>query len=239
MKEPVLVSSVDGVGTKLKVAFAMGRHDTSRPGPRQPLYQRHRRRSGRARSSFSITSPAGKLEPDVFKQLLGGFAKACKAGQLRPDRRRDGANARHVSGGANTILPARSSASWTARKCLTAPLIRPGDVLIGLLLKRACIPTAFRWPGASFSRIWDSRHPHGCRSFAGRSARNSCGSTRTISRYFASLRARPGPCGAAHITGGGLTDNLPRVLPRALRPISGGVPGESRQSSRSFSGPHP
>ena len=44
MQEPVLVSSVDGVGTKLKIAFAMNRHDTVGAGSRQSLHQRHRRR---------------------------------------------------------------------------------------------------------------------------------------------------------------------------------------------------
>ena len=41
--DPVLVSSVDGVGTKLKVAFEMNLHHTDRRRPGQPLRQRHRR----------------------------------------------------------------------------------------------------------------------------------------------------------------------------------------------------
>src|SRR4029077_10395388 len=79
-KQPILVSSVDGVGTKLKIAFAMGRHDTIGQDlvnhcvndiavlGAEPLF-------------FLDYIAAGKLEPDVFKQLLGGLAKACKAGK--------------------------------------------------------------------------------------------------------------------------------------------------------------
>src|SRR5213596_4189991 len=77
MREPVLVASVDGVGTKLKVAFAMGRHDTvgvdlvnhcvddiAILGAR-PLF-------------FLDYIGAEKLEPRIFDQLLSGFARACR-----------------------------------------------------------------------------------------------------------------------------------------------------------------
>ena len=76
---PVLVSSADGVGTKLKLAFMTGRHDTVGQdlvnhciddiaviGAR-PLF-------------FLDYIGAEKLEPQVFQQLLKGFAKACQAG---------------------------------------------------------------------------------------------------------------------------------------------------------------
>src|SRR6187401_954672 len=77
-REPVLVSSVDGVGTKLKIAFAANRHDTVGQDlvnhcvndiavlGAQPLF-------------FLDYIGAEKLEPQVFQQLLKGFAKACKA----------------------------------------------------------------------------------------------------------------------------------------------------------------
>ena len=78
MREPVLVSSVDGVGTKLKLAFATGRHgtvgqdlvnhcvnDIAVIGAR-PLF-------------FLDYIGAEQLEPAVFEQLIRGFTKACKA----------------------------------------------------------------------------------------------------------------------------------------------------------------
>src|SRR5438552_1186406 len=75
-QQPVLVSSVDGVGTKLKIAFAMDRHDTIGQDlvnhcvddiavlGAEPLF-------------FLDYIGTGKLEPQVFQQLISGFAKAC------------------------------------------------------------------------------------------------------------------------------------------------------------------
>src|SRR5512140_3423711 len=75
-REPVLVSSVDGVGTKLKIAFAMGRHDTIGQDlvnhcvndiavlGAEPLF-------------FLDYLGTGKLEPTVFTDVIKGFAKAC------------------------------------------------------------------------------------------------------------------------------------------------------------------
>ena len=78
MKDPVLVSSVDGVGTKLKVAFAMERHDTV--GQDLVNHCINDIAVLGARPLFFLDYiAAGKLEPAVFKQLLGGLAKACKA----------------------------------------------------------------------------------------------------------------------------------------------------------------
>src|ERR1043166_8587180 len=77
MREPVLVSSVDGVGTKLKIAFAMNRHNTVGQDlvnhcvndiavlGAKPLF-------------FLDYIGAERLEPDVFEQIIFGFTKACK-----------------------------------------------------------------------------------------------------------------------------------------------------------------
>src|SRR5512132_2090344 len=75
-KKPVLVSSVDGVGTKLKIAFAMDRHDTIGQDlvnhcvndiavlGAEPLF-------------FLDYLGTGKLEPHVFSEIIKGFAQAC------------------------------------------------------------------------------------------------------------------------------------------------------------------
>src|SRR5437870_2085394 len=75
-KEPVLVSSVDGVGTKLKIAFAMDRHDTIGQDlvnhcvndiavlGAEPLF-------------FLDYLGTGTLKPHVFSEIIKGFAKAC------------------------------------------------------------------------------------------------------------------------------------------------------------------
>src|SRR4051812_35142519 len=75
-RQPVLVSSADGVGTKLKIAFAMGRHDTIGADlvnhcvndiavlGAEPLF-------------FLDYLGTGKLEPRAFSEIIKGFAKAC------------------------------------------------------------------------------------------------------------------------------------------------------------------
>ena len=77
-REPILVSSVDGVGTKLKIAFAMDRHDTIGQDlvnhcvndiavlGAEPLF-------------FLDYLGTGKLEPHVFSDIIKGFAHACAA----------------------------------------------------------------------------------------------------------------------------------------------------------------
>src|SRR5882757_2096237 len=130
MHEPVLVASIDGVGTKLKVAFAMNRHDTVGADlvnhcvndiavlGAQPLF-------------FLDYIGAEKLEPRVFHQLLSGFTKACRAAgcaliggetaQL-PDMYRKG---EYDLAGCIVGVVDRS-------KMIDGSRIKPGDVVLGL-----------------------------------------------------------------------------------------------------------
>src|SRR5438132_9837610 len=78
MREPILVASIDGVGTKLKIAFAMNKHDTVGADlvnhcvndiavlGAQPLF-------------FLDYIGCEKLEPRIFDQLLRGFSRACSS----------------------------------------------------------------------------------------------------------------------------------------------------------------
>src|SRR3954464_5269934 len=76
MKEPVLVSSVDGVGTKLKLAFALDRHDTV--GQDLVNHCVNDIAVVGARPLFFLDYiGAERLEPRVFEQLIKGFTKAC------------------------------------------------------------------------------------------------------------------------------------------------------------------
>src|SRR6187200_1151684 len=77
-REPVLVASVDGVGTKLKIAFAMNRHDTV--GADLVNHCVNDIAVLGARPLFFLDYiGAEKLEPPIFDQILAGFTRACRA----------------------------------------------------------------------------------------------------------------------------------------------------------------
>ncbi|HEY5779051.1 MAG TPA: phosphoribosylformylglycinamidine cyclo-ligase [Terrimicrobiaceae bacterium] len=210
MKDPVLVSSVDGVGTKLKVAFAVDRHDTV--GQDLVNHCINDIAVLGARPLFFLDYiAAGKLEPAVFRQLLSGFAKACRAGRCA------------LIGGETAQMPGmyRESEYDVAGtivgvvdrpKILDGSLVRPGDVLIGLA------SDGLHTNGFSLARrvLFDdmglkssSRLPE---------LRLTLGDEllRVHKNYQPTISALPAGMvhAAAHITGGGLVDNLPRVLPK-------------------------
>jgi len=98
MAEPVLVSGTDGVGTKLKIAFLMDKHDTIgidcvamcandvACSGAQPLF-------------FLDYIAVGKNVPERVAAICGGHRRGLCTGGLRPHRRRNGGDAGHVSAG--------------------------------------------------------------------------------------------------------------------------------------------
>ena len=213
MKEPVLVSSVDGVGTKLKIAFATDRHDTI--GQDLVNHCINDIAVIGARPLFFLDYIGGeKLDPVVFKQILKGFAKACKDGGCAliggETAQMPGMYQKGEYDVAGTIVGVVDRS-----KMLDGSKVRVGDVLIGLrgnglhtngyslarhvLLEKAKLPLDKPAPGMTqplgkeFLRVHPNYQP-----------------------LMASLPAGM-LHGAAHITGGGLLDNLPRVLPEGCR----------------------
>ena len=150
MKDPVLVSSVDGVGTKLKVAFAMERHDTV----------------GQDLVNHCINDIAVLGARPLFYYIAAGKARTrcLQAASRRSGKKRrkaarcalvggeDDTNARHVSGRGSTTWPAPSSALWTARRCSMVHWSGPATFSSDFL-RTVCIPTAFRWREGFYSRI--------------------------------------------------------------------------------------
>src|SRR5437763_441169 len=129
-KEPVLVSSVDGVGTKLKIAFALNRHDTIGQDlvnhcvddiavlGAEPLF-------------FLDYIGTGKLKPRAFTEIIKGFAKACAENRCA------------LIGGETAQMPGfyqpgEYDVSGTIvgvvekTRMLDGKTIRPGDAVIGL-----------------------------------------------------------------------------------------------------------
>jgi phosphoribosylformylglycinamidine cyclo-ligase (EC 6.3.3.1) len=209
MKDPVLVSSVDGVGTKLKVAFATGRHDTIGQdlvnhciddiaviGAR-PLF-------------FLDYLASGKLDPKVFTEILKGFAKACKAGGCAlvggETAQMPGMYQPGEYDVAGTIVGVVDRAS-----IIDGSRIRKGDVIVGLasnglhtngysLARKVLFETMKLKPGSKLEGV------------RGTVADELLRVHKNYQPLMASL-PKGVLKGAAHITGGGLVDNLPRVLP--------------------------
>jgi len=209
MKDPVLVSSVDGVGTKLKVAFAAGRHDTVGQdlvnhciddiavlGAR-PLF-------------FLDYIGAEKLEPAVFEELLSGFAKACKAGGCA------------LIGGETAQMPGMYQSGEydlagtivgvvDRKKMIDGSKIKPGDVVIGLP------SNGLHTNGYSLARkvLFETMKLKLTSKLPGVVKPLGEELLRVHRNYQPLLATLPDGLvkGIAHITGGGLVDNFPRVLP--------------------------
>lgn len=209
MREPVLVGSVDGVGTKLKVAFAVGRHDTV--GADLVNHCVNDIAVLGARPLFFLDYiGAERLEPRVFDQLLSGFAKACRAAGCA------------LIGGETAQLPDMyHKGEYDLAGCIVGVVdrarmidgrkIRPGDAVLGLP------SNGLHTNGYSLARkvLFEKMRLKTTSKVEG--LKHSLGEEllRVHRNYQPALAKLPSGMlrGLAHITGGGLIDNLPRVLP--------------------------
>ena len=209
LREPVLVASIDGVGTKLKIAFAMNKHDTvggdlvnhcvndiAVLGAR-PLF-------------FLDYIGCEKLDRAIFQQLLRGFSRACRSAGCA------------LIGGETAQMPEMyRKGEYDLAGCIVGVVdrakiidgrkIAPGDVVLGLasnglhtngyslarkiLFQKMRLKVSSRLPGSKTTIGQELLRVH--------------------KNYQALLAKVPGAAikGLAHITGGGLIDNLPRILP--------------------------
>src|SRR5438477_727852 len=130
MREPVLVASIDGVGTKLKIAFAMNKHDTV--GADLVNHCVNDIAVLGARPIFFLDYiGCEKLQPRVFDQLLRGFSRACRAAGCA------------LIGGETAQLPDMyRKGEYDLAGCIVGVVdrkkmidgrkIKPGDVILGL-----------------------------------------------------------------------------------------------------------
>ena len=210
MREPVLVASVDGVGTKLKIAFATNRHatvgadlvnhcinDIAVLGAR-PLF-------------FLDYIGAERLEPAVFDQILAGFTKACRAGGCA------------LIGGETAQMPGMyRKGEYDLAGCIVGVVdrkamidgsrVKPGDVVLGMP------SNGLHTNGYSLARkvLLEKMGLKLDDPLAGTKLSLGDELLRTHRNYQPLLAkvATNSLHGLAHITGGGLIDNLPRVLPK-------------------------
>jgi phosphoribosylformylglycinamidine cyclo-ligase len=208
--EPVLVASADGVGTKLKLAFMSGRHDTV--GQDLVNHCVNDILVQGARPLFFLDYLAtGRLTPEVAEQVVGGMAKACRE------------NGCALLGGETAEMPGFYAdgeydlAGFVIGLVDRARIVDgrnlvPGDVLIG-------IPSSgLHTNGYSLARriafdvarlSFDSVVPE----VGGAIGEVLLAPHRSYLRVLQPLLDRQLVKGLAHITGGGITENLPRILP--------------------------
>jgi phosphoribosylformylglycinamidine cyclo-ligase len=213
--DPVLVASTDGVGTKLKVAIALGRHDTIGVDLVNHCIN-DIAVQGATPLFFLDYLATGTLRAEVAEEIVGGIAAACLAAGVA------------LVGGETAELPdlyhgedydlAGFIVGVVARAdVIDGHGVQAGDVLIGLpasglhtngytLVRRVLRPDEWRRTADGLDRTIGEEllEPH----------RSYLDDIRILRR---ALRAAGGDIGAmAHLTGGGWPGNIPRTLPSGL-----------------------
>jgi phosphoribosylformylglycinamidine cyclo-ligase len=210
-RDPVLVSSADGVGTKLKVAFATGQHDTIGEDLVNHCVN-DIAVQGATPLFFLDYFAVGKLDSEVCGKVVGGIARGCKR------------NGCALIGGETAEMPGMYApgeydlagfivGAVERKHMLTGTTIEPGDVLLGLpseglhtngysLARKLLFEVAGHAPDAKLAEL------------SGTLAQELLKIHRSYLKPLQALHRAKLLKGAAHITGGGLTDNVPRILPR-------------------------
>jgi phosphoribosylformylglycinamidine cyclo-ligase len=210
-RHPVLVAGTDGVGTKLKIAFALGRHDTVgidlvAMSVNDILVQ------GAEPLFFLDYFASGKLDVDVAATVIQGIATGCEQANCA------------LIGGETAEMPGMYAtgeydlagfAVGVVEKdaIIDGSLIAPGDAVLGLAssgphsngfsLIRKIIDTAHA----------DLRMPFGATTLGETLLAPTRIYVKPVLALMRTLRVK----GMAHITGGGLVENVPRMLPEGLQ----------------------
>jgi phosphoribosylformylglycinamidine cyclo-ligase len=207
-REPVLVSGTDGVGTKLKLAFQLNRHDTV--GQDLVAMSVNDILAQGAESLFFLDYFAcGKLDVDTAARVVGGIAKGCELAGCA------------LIGGETAEMPGMypdgeyDLAGFAVgvvekSRIIDGSGIQPGDVVLGLASSGA------HSNGYSLIRkIIERSRPDMNARFEGDSSLADVvmAPTRIYVKSVLALLEKVAVKGLAHITGGGLLENVPRVLP--------------------------
>jgi len=212
-RQPVLVSGTDGVGTKLKLAFALNRHDTVgidlvAMSVNDVLVQ------GAEPLFFLDYFACGKLDVDVAADVIKGIARGCELAGCA------------LIGGETAEMPGMypdgeyDLAGFCVGvvekdRVIDGRGIAPGDLVLGLASSGA------HSNGYSLvRRILERAQPDLAADFHGRPLGDVLlEPTRIYVRPVLKLLDEVPVKGLAHITGGGLVENVPRVLPQAVRAV--------------------
>ena len=211
--DPVLVSSADGVGTKLKVAFELGIHHTVGADLVNHCVN-DIAVQGATPLFFLDYLATGRLENDVVETVVRGISEACKA------------NGCALIGGETAQMPGfyadgEYDLAGTIIGCVNRPniitgeKIEPGDILLGLP------SNGLHTNGYSLARkLFFEIAKYGPDQYVNELKDKTGGALMRTHRSYLSVMKKLTNgglvSGFAHITGGGITENLPRILPRGL-----------------------
>ena len=210
-KNPILVSSADGVGTKLKIAFELGLHQTVGVDLVNHCVN-DIAVQGATPLFFLDYLASAKTDPEVTEAVVTGLAEGCKA------------NGCALIGGETAQMPGFYAdgeydlagfivGAVDRDKMVTGVGIKPGDVLIGLP------STGLHTNGYSLARklLFEvagykaTQYVTAIKEKAGAALMKT---HRSYLHVIQKLVAGGFAAGMAHITGGGITENLPRILPK-------------------------
>ncbi|MEE8574932.1 MAG: phosphoribosylformylglycinamidine cyclo-ligase [Thermodesulfobacteriota bacterium] len=216
LKEPVLVSGTDGVGTKLELAFKVGRHDTIGidlvamcvndivVSGAEPLF-------------FLDYFAVGKLKAELGREVVKGIARGCREAGAA------------LAGGETAEMPGfykkgeYELAGFAVgvvekKKIIDGSKVRSGDIIIGLA------SSGLHSNGFSLARkalleragLKLSSKPKGLKKKLGETLLTP---TKIYVKPILALTKEFKLKSVAHITGGGMTDNIPRALPSGLKAV--------------------
>ncbi|GAB1442558.1 phosphoribosylformylglycinamidine cyclo-ligase [Ignavibacteriales bacterium] len=210
-KKPILVSSVDGVGTKLKVAFAMDRHDTVGNDlvnhcvndiavcGAEPLY-------------FLDYMAFGKLDPNVAEKIVEGFARGCKENNCA------------LIGGETAEMPGLYSEGEYDMSGTIVGVVEKERVINGAQIKRGDVLIGFKSSGLhtnGYSLARKILFPKYSPDDHISEINNTIGDEllaihKSYLNLIRPLAENDLVTGLSHITGGGITGNTMRVIPKSL-----------------------
>ncbi len=216
-KDPVLVSGTDGVGTKLKIAFLMNRHDTVGIDlvamcvndivvqGAEPLF-------------FLDYFATGKLKPEAHAEIIRGIADGCKqagcaliGGETAEMPSFYGDDEYDLAGFAVGVVE--------KKRIIDGSKIRAGHALVGLA------SSGLHSNGYSLVRkVLFERAGYGVADILSELGGKTLGEvlltpTRIYARTVLALMKDYDISGMAHITGGGITENTPRMLPKGAQAL--------------------
>lgn len=208
--EPVLVSGTDGVGTKLKLAFHMDRHDTIGQDAvamcvndilvqgAEPLF-------------FLDYLAVGKLVPEKVAQIVGGIAKGCELAGCA------------LIGGETAEMPGFYPDGEYDIAGFCVGVVNKGDIIDGSKIQEGDLliglpSSGFHSNGYSLVRkiftpdLWEKVYPEIGEPLGEALLRPTRIYVKTVLPLIKTGKIK----GMAHITGGGITENIPRILPEGL-----------------------